>query len=220
MTRRRAGERSAASPETDRVPGAAGEPAPGTAGTSGDPFTGVERVFIDGSNLLHALARAAHPGSEPGPAGAVIGRLRAAFPPSVIVDLVLDGPPAGGVTGRLATGLRVSYSGRVSADRVIDDGVAAQLAADGPAGTWGILVVTDDRGLQGAVRSKGARTAGTAWLTGRIGRAVEGRPRPFGGSGGGGRGRSRGDARPAPLPKAGTTFGHRRPPRPPHSDDE
>lgn len=204
------------------------------SGPSGDPFAGVERVYIDGSNLLHALARESRgPGHEPAPAGAVIGRLRAAFPPSVAVDLVFDGPPSGGIRGRLATGLRVSYSGRISADQVIDDGVAAQLAADGPAGTWGILVVTDDRGLRDAVASKGARTVGTAWLAGRIGRAVVDRPRTFGepaggepaggghGPGGHGSGTSGGRRR-APgvaLPKAGTTFGHRRPPHPPPSRD-
>lgn len=201
-------------------------PGPALAGAAGDPFAGVERVYIDGSNLLHALARGsrgAAPGSAPGPAGAIIGRLRAAFPASVVVDLVFDGPPSGGVTGRLATGLRVSYSGRISADRVIDDGVAAQLAADGPAGTWGILVVTDDRGLSDAVRSKGARTAGTAWITGRIGRLTANLPRSEGapGSRGGGSGSARGrrEAPSAPLPKAGTSFGHRRPPRPRHPDE-
>jgi hypothetical protein len=185
---------------------------------AGDPLAGVERVFIDGSNLLYALARGSR-GADPAPAGAVIGRLRAAFPPSVAVDLVFDGPPSGGVTGRLATGLRVSYTGRVSADRRIDEGVAAQLAADGPAGTWGILVVTDDRGLREAVTAKGARTAGTAWLAGRIGRAVEERPRTAAGPGGGVGGGRRG-VPPAPLPKAGTTIGHRRPPRRPSGEDE
>jgi hypothetical protein len=180
-------------------------------------------VYIDGSNLLHALARGSR-GSEPAPAGAIIGRLRAAFPASVVVDLVFDGPASGGVTGRLATGLRVSYSGRISADRVIDDGVAAQLAADGPAGTWGILVVTDDRGLQGAVRSKGARTASTTWITGRIGRLTTDRPRQEGGprdsSRGAGPRSSRRGTPGAPLPKAGTTIGHRRPPRPRTTDDQ
>jgi hypothetical protein len=144
------------------------------------------------------------------PASAVIGRLRAAFPPSVIVDLVFDGPPAGGLRGRLATGLRVAYSGRLTADQVIDDGVGAQLGADGPAGTWGILVVSDDRGLRDAVAAKGARTAGTPWLAGRIGRlGPAGPPRSLPGPGDRGR-----RSAPAPLPKAGTTIGHRRPPRP------
>jgi hypothetical protein len=199
-----------------------------TAGPAGDPLAGVERVYIDGSNLVHAMAR----GSAPAPPSAIVARLRAAFPPSVVVDLVFDGPPAGGVKGRLATGLRVGYSGRLSADQVIDDGVAAQLSADGPAGTWGILVITDDRGLREAVGAKGARTAGTTWLAGRIGRlAVEAPDRgPWRGPGqaqGRAEGRGPGSApgrgpgqrsrrsTAMPLPKAGTTFGHRRPPRPP-----
>lgn len=203
--------------------------APGFAASS-DPLAGVERVFIDGSNLLYALARGSGTrrqggvprGPEGGPlglapAGAIIGRLRAAIPPSVVVDFVFDGPAAGGITGRLATGLRVSYSGRATADSVIFEGVAAQLAADGPASTWGILVVTDDRGLRDVVASKGARTAGTAWLAGRIGRIGEEGPSGGSASGGGmGRGPAAGGGsrRRLPLPprpKAGTTIGHRRP---------
>ena len=195
----------------------------GGSGVSSDPLAGVERVFIDGSNLLYALARGSGTrrqggvprGPEGGPAGltpagAVIGRLRAAFPPSVTVDLVFDGPAAGGIKGRLATGLRVSYSGRASADSIIFEGVAAQLAADGPAGTWGLLVVTDDRGLRDLVASKGARTAGTAWLAGRIGRIGEERAAsPLPGAPGAASAR-RGLPGP-PRPKAGTTIGHRRP---------
>ncbi len=211
------------------------------AATSTDPMAGVERVFIDGSNLLFALGRGpqrergtASGGAPPMPAGAVIGRLRAAFPPAVSVELVFDGRATDGVAGRLATGLRVSYSGRETADRLIDEGVLAQLNADGPAGTWGILVVTDDRGLRNLVVSKGARVAGTAWLARRIGHASEDRPiRPGGGSrgsAGGSRPGSRGAAssdRPRgrggpsiPGPKAGTTLGHRRPPRPPEPRDD
>lgn len=221
-------------------------PAPGSAAgvdaaTSTDPLAGVERVFIDGSNLLFALGRgprrerrASGDGAPPIPAGAVIGRLRAAFPPAVSVELVFDGRATGGIAGRLATGLRVSYSGRETADRLIDEGVLAQLNADGPAGTWGILVVTDDRGLRNLVVSKGARVAGTAWLARRIGHASEDRPiRPGGGGrgsgggsrpgaggpggagGGAGTGRPRGRGGPSvPGPKAGTTLGHRRAPRP------
>ncbi|MEW5991388.1 MAG: hypothetical protein AB1736_08610 [Chloroflexota bacterium] len=186
---------------------------------SADPLAGVERVFIDGSNLVHALARGST--GPVAPPSAIVARIRGAFPPSVVVDLVFDGAAAGGVKGRLATGLRVAYSGRLTADQVIDDGVAAQLAMDGPAGTWGILVVTDDRGLRDAVGAMGARTAGTAWLTGRIGRLATGAhgegpdrgPRPAGRTG-----RASRHPAPAPLPKAGTTFGHRRPPRPAASD--
>ncbi|MBI2763771.1 MAG: NYN domain-containing protein [Chloroflexi bacterium] len=200
-------------------------PSPGAAATS-DPLAGVERVFIDGSNLLFALGRgpirergAALTGAPPVPAGAVIGRLRAAFPPSVVIDLVFDGRPTGGVAGRLATGLRVAYSGAETADRLIDEGVLAQLNADGPGGTWGILVVTDDRGLRNLVQSKGARVAGTAWLARRIGQAFEDAPLRGGRAGGRlgrGDGPVSGPSRGGPSipgPKAGTTIGHRRPPR-------
>ncbi len=198
--------------------GSAGAPALPPA-VSTDPLAGVERVYIDGSNLLHALARgsgaargagAGTGGAPSGPAGAVIGRLRAAFPPSVVVDLIFDGPAWGGIKGRLATGLRVAYSGRATADSVIDEGVAAQLAADGPAGTWGILVVTDDRGLGDLVRAKGARVARTAWLAGRIGHMTSEPPRrdPET-SGHRSEAARRGPS--VPRPKAGTEIGHRRP---------
>jgi hypothetical protein len=198
---------------------------------SADPLAGIERVFIDGSNLLHALARGRASG-ETGPASAIIGRIRAAFPPSVILDLVFDGPSWNDVKGRLATGLRVSHSGRASADQLIIEGVEAQLATDGPAGTWGILVVTDDRGLRDIVNAKGARVAGTAWLAGRMGRLTEEAPRRYTPKGGGASGSTGGEFGGAgaisgrgrggpgiPRPKAGTTIGHRRPPRAPDQPD-
>ena len=40
---------------------------------------------------------------------------------------------------------------------------------DGPDGTAGLLVVTDDRDLRHEARFRGARTAGSAWLLGRLG---------------------------------------------------
>jgi hypothetical protein len=207
--------------------------------STSDPLDGVERIFIDGSNLAFALGRGdsrsrrdgAGAAGGPVPIGAVIGRLRAAFPASASVELVFDGRPSGNLTGRLATGMRVSYSGQVAADRIIEGGVAAQLAADGPAGTWGILVVTDDRELRDIVRAKGARVAGTAWLIGRIGRVDPARSRVTGrgtAAGGGEPGRGASDhgsrsrergAAPLPLPKSGTSIGHRRPPRSPVQPD-
>ncbi len=177
--------------------------------------------MIDGSNLAYAIGRGAGMSrsgnagaSGPAPMGAVIGRLRAAFPPSVSVELVFDGPSSGGLRGRLATGLNVAYSGRASADSLIVEGVAAQLAVDGPAGTWGILVVTDDRGLRDLVQAKGARVAGTAWLAARVGRITPDTPRATV-RGPGERSRPRPAQPSAPLPRAGTSIGHRRPPRAP-----
>ena len=157
------------------APGRGRRGAPDLSGPSGpsragDPLAGIERVLIDGSNLAYALGRAGAGGGAR-PAAALVGPLRAAFPDAVRVELVFDGPGAG--TGaRIATNLFVSYSGRRPADRVIEEAVAAQLTADGPAGTWGILVVSDDRELRDLVRAKGARVAGTGWLATRLDRSL------------------------------------------------
>jgi hypothetical protein len=167
-------------------------------------------VLVDGSNLAYALARETRPGSPasgPRPNLVVIATVRAAFPPGVRVEVVFDGAGDVGVGragrfARAASNLYVEHSGRQSADRVIEGAVAAQLAADGPAGTWGILVVTDDRELRGLVQAKGARVAGTAWLVGRLARFGDG---GGGGGGGGGSGGAR----------SGTGLGNARPPRVP-----
>lgn len=132
-----------------------------------DPFIGTDRLILDGSNLLHALAR--HSG--PAPQAALIGRLRGAIPASIGVELVFDGPPEAGLRGeRIAAGLIVRHAGRRSADAVLIDLVDQARAAVGPAGAAGLLVVTDDRELRTALHAKGARTARTAWLLGRLDR--------------------------------------------------
>jgi hypothetical protein len=41
----------------------------------------------------------------------------------------------------------------------------------GAEGTAGLLVVTDDVALRNALRDRGARTAGSAWLIGRLQRS-------------------------------------------------
>ena len=40
---------------------------------------------------------------------------------------------------------------------------------EGADGTAGLLIVTDDRELKYSARMRGARTAGSAWLLGRLG---------------------------------------------------
>lgn len=162
-------------------------------------MAGVERVLVDGTNLAFALA--GRGAATPTPAAGVLASVRAAFPPAVRVELVFDGSgdvgiARSGTLARAAQNLFVEHSGRRSADRVIEHAVEAQLRADGPAGTWGTLVVTDDRELRGLVLGKGARVAGTAWLAGRLGRAAA----------------SPGAAAARP---SGASIGHRRPPRPP-----
>ena len=132
-----------------------------------DPLTGTDRLLVDGSNLLHALARR----TGPAPQAALIGRLRAAIPASIGVELVFDGAPEAGLRGeRIASGLIVRHAGRRSADEVLIGLVDQARAAAGPGGAFGLLVVTDDRELRGALHARGARTAGTAWLLGRLDR--------------------------------------------------
>ena len=205
-----------------------------------DPLVGTDLVLIDGTNLLHALGRGSREsvanrpadGGPPVPPSAVVGRIRGVIPAGVRVELLFDGRTSG-VSGRLASGMSVRYSGRASADSVIVEAVEGQAMADGPASTWGILVVTDDRHLRGRVAALGARSAGTTWLLRRLGSGRDLAPArsaptrgprvgdaPDGGANDGPRDEPRG--RPGsgrrgppgvPRPKAGTTFGHGRPPR-------
>lgn len=179
---------------------------------------------MDGSNLAYALARGTagrdrgtagrgpaggeRSASQPRPNIAVIAAVRAAFPPAVRVEVVFDGAGEVGIGrpgrfSRAASNLYVEHAGRQSADRVIEAAVDAQLAADGPVGTWGILVVSDDRELRGLVQARGARVAGTAWLAGRLERV------------GGGSGTAGGGGRTGGGGRSGTAIGHPRPPRRP-----
>jgi hypothetical protein len=136
--------------------------------TSRDPLAATDRLIVDGSNLLPALAG----GGDRVPPAALIGRLRAAIPASVGIELVFDGAPEPGLRGeRIAAGLIVRHAGRRSADDAIIGLVDQARAVAGASGVGGLLVVTDDRELRNAVGAMGARTAGTQWLLGRLDRA-------------------------------------------------
>jgi hypothetical protein len=146
------------------------------------------RILIDGRNVQHALARA---GSTAAgvvlPTVSLIARLRAAFSPPTEVELILDGHPGGGPSGRLAPGFSVSYSRHATADEVIGDRVGEALVALGPAGAWSVVVVSDDREVRGHARRNGARVEGTGWLADRLGGATSGARSKPGTSIGGGR---------------------------------
>ncbi len=137
-----------------------------------DPLTGIARLLVDGTNLLHALGRA----NGPLPPAAVIGRLRALVPAGVEATVVLDGTPApGAIDRRVTSGIEVRYSGRRPADALLVD-----LAGMAPETT---LVVTDDNELATSLRRFGARTVRTGWLADRLGRQrlespAAGRPKP------------------------------------------
>jgi hypothetical protein len=143
-----------------------------------NPLDGVDRLLVDGTNLLHALARDGR-AAAPGGAGAtglhpaaLIGRMRAAIPPAIAIELVFDGAPEPGMRGaRIASGVLVRYGGRRTADDLIVALVdEARTATADARGADNILVVTDDHALRSAVRARGAGTAGGAWLVGRLGR--------------------------------------------------
>lgn len=130
-----------------------------------DPLSGTDRLLIDGTNLLHALSR--KPGAAP--QAALIGRLRAIVPAAVGIELVFDGAPDRGMRGeRVAAGLIVRHAGRRSADEVLLSLVEETRSTAGLMATGAVLVVSDDHALRAALRAKGARTAGSAWLLGRL----------------------------------------------------
>lgn len=138
-----------------------------------DPLEATTWLLVDGTNLIHRLSSA----PAGAPRSALIGRLRGVVPASVDIDVVFDGPADRGLRGeRVASGLRVRYSGGRTADAVLLSLVDEVRGADGPVATAAVLVVTDDRDLRHALRRKGARTAGAAWLLGRLERTERGRP--------------------------------------------
>lgn len=153
-----------------------------------DPLVGVERLLLDGNNLLHALST----GPDPAPQATLIGRLRAIIPAQIRIEIVFDGAPDKGLHGtRLANGLTVRHAGRLTADamllRLVTDATGG--IATGP--TPALLVVTDDGRLAQDLRTRGAGTIGTSWMVRRLARPrlaapSVGRPRPPAGSGIGG----------------------------------
>ena len=89
--------------------------------------------------------------------------------PPVAIELVFDGPPERGLRNeRIASGLTVRYSGPRTGDAVIIGLIDDVRLLDGADGTATLLVVTDDRDLRHGSRLRGARTAGSAWLLGRL----------------------------------------------------
>jgi predicted RNA-binding protein with PIN domain len=130
-----------------------------------DPLAATRRLLVDGSNLLHALSRT----STAAPPAALIGRLRGAIPPTTTIEIVFDGPPEPGLRNeRIASGVTVRYSGGRTGDAVILTLIDDVRLLDGSDGTVGLLVVTDDRDLRHGARLRGARTAGSTWLLGRL----------------------------------------------------
>jgi predicted RNA-binding protein with PIN domain len=153
-----------------------------------DPLAATTRLLVDGTNLLHAMSKT----SGAAPPTALIGRLRGAIPAATTIELVFDGPPERGLRNeRIAAGLVVRYSGGRTADAIILTIIDDVRMLDGADGSAVLLVVTDDRDLRHGARLRGARTAGSAWLLGRLGTGRLASP-------------SVGNPRPSRAPKAET----------------
>ena len=123
------------------------------------------RLFVDGRNVQHALARGT--GSSL-PTAALVARLRAAFSPPTEVELILDGHADGSPQGRVSPGLSVVFTKGRTADEVIGERVTEAFRALGPIDAWAVLVVTDDRAVRDHARRNGVRVEGTAWLGDRL----------------------------------------------------
>ena len=167
------------------APKPAGPPRGAPSRGAPSPLDGTDRLVVDGTNLLYRLGR-----GTAAPPAAAVGRLRAAVPAAIAIDLVFDG--AGhGVSGRVAQGMQVRYAGRRAADDTILElaDAGAQAAGGGPAATARVLVVTDDRDLRARLMVKGVRSVPLAWLTNRLdmprlASAAPGNRRPAIGTGG------------------------------------
>jgi len=135
--------------------------------SSRDPLEGIDRLLIDGNNLLHALRRT----PTPLPSAAIVGRLRAAVPAEVRLELVFDGPPEPGSRGRIASGVKLWYSGARSADAVLVN-LVESAGPPMPGYEPTILVCTDDAELRRALLARGAATVRTDWLIRRMSRTT------------------------------------------------
>lgn len=160
----------------------------------------VELVLVDGTNVAHSLGREG--GGGPTPVAGILATLRAAFAPSIPIEVVFDGPPSG-PSGRITAGVVVRFSGRRSADDIIAERTEAEVRANGPVAAAAILVLTDDGGLAARIHRLGARARRADFLGAWADRLGSTRGRP-----------SRSGPPPVrPSGPAGSGFGHRRPPR-------
>jgi hypothetical protein len=132
----------------------------------------IERLYIDGSNLLHRRGGTPTSGSS----RTLLASLRVALPPTLDVVLLLDGQPDPGASSqeRISPGLTVRYAGRVDADSVLVQMVSGQTYRE----ALRTVVVTDDRALGDRVRRAGGRTERLDWLERLLHDAMSGGPRP------------------------------------------
>ena len=123
-------------------------------------FAAIDRLLIDGNNLLHRVSGGAGEGALRG----LLARLKGVVPLTVPTVVMLDGHSAPG-TGRsekLGPNIEIRHSGSLSADDAL-----LNLIRDNPRGT---TLVTDDRALRDKAMHLGAHTVRLEWLEGLLAR--------------------------------------------------
>ena len=126
--------------------------------TARTELAGIDRLLIDGNNLLHRVSGSVDPGAQ----RALLARLRGALPAEIHTTLMLDGHPASGTNRRqrVARNLEIHHAGSLSADDALLNIVRDQSQAARAA----MVLVTDDRALTDKARHLGARTKRLEWL--------------------------------------------------------
>ena len=131
---------------------------------------GVDRLLIDGNNLLHRTSG----GVDAGAQRLLLARLSGAIPPTIETILMLDGHAASGTDRRqrVRRGLEIHHSGSLSAD----DALLNVIRDAAPGARGRVTLVSDDRALYEKARRLGAHTQRLAWLEALL-------DRPAGGAG-------------------------------------
>ncbi len=122
------------------------------------PFDGINRLLIDGNNLLHRVSG----NVEPGSIRLLLARLSGAVPDTTPTVVMLDGHAASGTDRRqrIRRGLEIHHAGSMTADEAL-----LNIIRDtAPAKRAGVTIVTDDRALTDKARHLGARTKRLDWL--------------------------------------------------------
>src|SRR5687767_1293637 len=118
------------------------------------PFASIERLLIDGNNLLHRVSGGAGDVALRG----LLARLSGTVPSNVSVIVMLDGhsAPGTGRSQRITPNIEIRHAGSITADDAL-------LALVRDRTGWTTLV-SDDRALRDKARHLGAHTERLDWL--------------------------------------------------------
>lgn len=121
-------------------------------------FDAIDRLLIDGNNLLHRVSGSVDPGAQ----RLLLAKLSGAIPGDIPAIVMLDGHAASGTDRRqrVRRGLDIHHAGSISADEAL-----LNLIRDAAPNSRGrITLVSDDRALVDKARHLGAHTQRLAWL--------------------------------------------------------